>query len=236
MRGALLAVLVLGGCARGGSVSSNQDSGVPGADAGEHEPTPDARPDARPDAPPDAPPPPPDACVPVTTQLLVNPLLDGTPRGMGWTEQLIQAGYPLITDQDNSSGPLEHTAPYKAWLGGFTGNNVTDVLYQDVAIPPLTTELVLTGQRQVRTDESTTGTAYDTAQVLVTQTDGTPIVTVLSLSNLTPTAAWTPFNHLFTQNLSGQTVRVRFTSKNDSLYTTSFYFDTLAFTATHGCP
>jgi hypothetical protein len=31
-------------------------------------------------------------------------------------------------------------------------------------------------------------------------------------------------------------VRLRLTSKNDGSYTTSFFFDTLALTATHGCP
>jgi hypothetical protein len=45
-----------------------------------------------------------------------------------------------------------------------------------------------------------------------------------------------PFNHTFSQDLSGQTVRVRFTSKNDSSYSTSFFFDTFALTAIHGCP
>lgn len=231
MRAALLAMLVFGGCARAGGVSSNDGVDAPGPGA-------DGAPDtgsSTPDAPPDSPPPP-DAppCVPMTTQLLANPLLDATPRGMGWTEQLINSSYPLITSQD---GPAEHTAPYKAWLGGFTGNNVTDAMYQDVAIPPMTIELVLTGVHDVRTNESSgSTTAYDTASVSLTQTDGTPIATALAVSNLTPKTTWTPFNHTFAQDLSGQTVRVRFTSKNDSSYTTSFFFDTLALTAIHGCP
>lgn len=195
--------------------------------------TPEALP---PDAPPDAPPPdvPPDSCIPTITQLLINPLFDEMPQGKGWTEQKINASYPLITAQD---GPGEHTAPFKAWLGGFTGNNVTDVLYQDVVVPPLTKELVLAGQHGVRTDEPTSTTAYDTATVALTQTNGTPIATVKSLSNVAPLpTVWTAFNHTFTQNLSGQTVRLRITSTNDPAYTTSFYFDTLALTATHGCP
>ena len=234
MRGALMTLFALGACARGGSGAGEAADGPPLPPDARVADAPPPPPDAPPPPPP-APPPPPDACVPMTTQLLVNPLLDQAPQGTGWTEQRIQSGYPLITPQDNPSGPTEHSAPYKAWLGGFTGNNVTDVLHQDVAIPPLTKELVLTGFYQVRTDDSG-GTAYDTASVALTQTNGAVLAMVLSVSNATPKTAWTPFNHTFTQNLSGQTVRLRLTSKNDSYRTTSFYFDTLALTATHGCP
>ena len=156
--------------------------------------------------------------------------------GTGWTETLIQAGFPLITDQD---GIPEHSAPFKAWLGGFESggvNSVTDILIQDVAIPAMTTQLVLTGFHDVRTSETTTTTAFDTASLSVTETNGTPIVTILSLSNLTPKTTWTAINHTFAQNLSGQTVRLRMTSSNDINLTSSFYFDTMALTATHGCP
>ena len=234
MRAAWTAILALGACARAGSALDE------GMDA---PPRPDApgRPDAGTDGPPvtpDGPAPMPDAppCVPMTTQLLVNPLLDATPRGMGWSEQLIDSGYPLITAQDTPNGPPEHTAPYKVWLAGFNGNGITDSMFQDVAIPALTSELVFTGVRQVRTDESSSSTAYDTASVSLRQPGGTPIETVLAVSNLTPVAAWTPFAHTFTQNVSGQTVRVFFTSRSDTSRPTSFFFDTLALTATHGCP
>ena len=235
-------MLVFCGCARGGSASGDGgDGGITGprSDAAVTDARPAPRPDAAApplDAPPPPPPPPPDACVPVTTQLLVNPELDQTPQGTGWAEQVIKSGYPVITPQDSTVGPSEHTAPYKAWLGGFTGANVGDVLYQDVAIPPATTALVLTGFHDVRTDETTGSTAYDTASVTLTQTSGTPIATILSASNLTPRTGWTPFQHAFTQDLSGQTVRLRFASRNDGARPTSFYFDTLALTATHGCP
>ncbi len=227
MRAALLAVLALGACARGG-VSGNEGDAT-GADA--------AVADASPDAPlPDAPPPPPpDACIPVTTQLLMNPVLDLTPMGTGWAQQPINSNYPLITAQDSPNGPPEHSPPYKAWLGGFDGNGVTDVLHQDLAIPAATSQLVLTGFYQVRTDE-TGGTVYDSASVGLIQTNGTPIEMALSVSNAAPKSAWTAFAHTFTQNVSGQTVRLRLTSSSDTSRPTSFFFDTLAITATHGCP
>jgi hypothetical protein len=194
--------------------------------------------DAKPiDAPPiDAPMvTPPDAyqCQVMTRQLLVNPALDLNPSGMGWVQQNIDNMYPIITDQD---GIPEHSPPFKAWTGGFVaptaGGSVSDVLYQDVTIPMNTTMLRLTGYYEVRTGESGS-TVYDTAQVGLTQTDGTPIETALALSNAAPTTAWTAFDKTFTANLSGQTVRLRFTSSNDDSFATSFYFDTLALTATY---
>ena len=243
MRVVLLVVLVLGGCARGSVAGSDDGSGGGGApkldaggiaDARPGTPPDDAMPtaiDAMPDAPP---PPPPDPCIPMTTQLLANPSLDAAPQGTGWAQQIIKAGYPLITSMDNASGPTEHTAPYKAWLGGFTGQGVTDVLSQDVAIPPATSALVLTGFHAVRTDDAS-GAVYDTAVVALTQTTGAPIATVLSVSNQTSQGPWAPFSHTFAQGLSGQTVRLRISSTNDAAYPTSFYFDSLALTATHGC-
>src|SRR5205814_2280191 len=105
------------------------------------------------------------------------------------------------------------------------------------AIPPATTALVLTGFYAVRTDETSAGAgAHDSASVTLAQSNGAPIATVLSLSNLTAQTGWMPFDHAFAQDLSGQTVRLRFTSSNDGAYPTSFFFDTLALTATHGCP
>ena len=117
-----------------------------------------------------------------------------------------------------------------------SSGSVTDVLYQDVAIPAGTTSLVLTGQYWVVTGEDPADTnTYDTASIGFTQTNGTPIVTVNSFSNVTPTTAWTQINFTVPQNLSGQTIRLRMTSSNDFLNATSFYFDTLALNATH-CP
>ena len=177
---------------------------------------------------------PPDACVPVDTQLLANPVFDLSPLGTGWQETRIDPGAPLVTGDD---GVVEHSAPYKAWLGGFEAPtaSVTDVLWQDVVVPATTTQLVLTGYYEVRTGETTTTSAFDTASLALTQTNGTPIQVVRSVSNLTATTAWTAISHTFTQNLAGQTVRLRMTSTNDFLNATSFYFDTLALTATH-CP
>lgn len=196
----------------------------------------DAAPDAHPDAaiPVDAAPP--DACVPITTELLANPAFDLPTLGQGWTEVNIDNTYPIVTGDD---GIVEQTAPYKAWMGGFAGQDksttsVTDQLYQDVVVPAGTTSLVLTGYREVRTAETGT-TVYDTGNVDLLQTNGSPIEAVLAENNAAPTTAWTAFSHTFGGNLSGQTVRLRFTTTNDITNATSFYFDTLSLKATH-CP
>jgi hypothetical protein len=250
MRGIAVAVLLVG-CASGRTVapiaddadtSTLADAGVdidapitPPVDA----PMVDAKPpvDAKPiDAPP---PPPPDAyvCTVKTMQLLQNPVFDLAPPGTSWVLQNIDNAYPIVTDQD---GVPEQSAPYKAWLGGFTGQekgtaSVSDTLYQDIAIPPGTTQLVLTGYYEVRTAETTTTTAFDTAQLALVQTNGTPIAVVSTLSNLNKTTAWTAINYSFANAaaLSGQTVRLRMTSTNDIIDVTSFYFDTFALTATY---
>jgi hypothetical protein len=166
-------------------------------------------------------------------QLLANPVLDLNPSGMGWVQQNIDSYAPIITGDD---GIVEHTAPFKAWMGGLEAydygvNSVTDVLYQNVAVPANTTQLRFTGQYDVRTAETAT-VAYDTAQVALTRTDGTPLLVIKDLSNLTTTTQWTALDMTSTTGYAGQTIRVRITTTNDVIDPTSFYFDTLALTAT----
>jgi len=249
MKSLLVAVLAAAGCASGGN-SLGQSDAAPTVDAKLVDAAPqqpdafvpadafvppidtfvpqDAAPDAAADAAPDA-------CVPMASHLLANPVFDLTPVGTGWQQTPIDPAYPLITDQD---GATEHTAPYKAWLGGIVApsSTVTDVLYQDVTIPANTTSLVFTGYYAVGTQESATETvAYDTGSIAFTQTNGTPIVTLNSFSNLTPTTQWVAINYTFPQDMSGQTIRLRMTSSNDFLNVTNFYFDTFGLNATH-CP
>jgi hypothetical protein len=237
MRYGLLAVAA--GCASGSAQGVN-DASPAGTDAKSYLDAPDIEhadarrdaplPDASIDAPHDA------ACVPTTTELLSNPALDLTPLATGWTEQNIDDTYPIITAD---AGLAPQSTPYRAWMGGFQGTDlgvstVTDMLYQDVAVPVGTTQLELTGYYAVATAETGTN-VYDTASVDVIQPSGTPIEAVLSLSNATSAASWKQLAHMFTANVAGQTVRLRFTTTNDITNATSFYFDTLSLKATH-CP
>lgn len=242
MNRAVVAACLVAGCASGRTASDIDASvgGNGGPDAkiyldGQIEGTPDARPDAAAVVPPDAYVPDAYVCVPMAQQLLSNPVLDLNPAGTGWVLQNIDNAAPIVTDAD---GIAEHSAPYKAWLGGLEASDygvtsVTDVLYQDVTIPVGTTALRLTAQYAVGGVEET-DTVYDTAQVALVQTNGTPIEVVKSLSNTMPTAAWTAIDHTFTNAsaLAGMTVRLRMTSTNDVINWTNFYFDTFALTAT----
>ena len=212
--------------------------------------TPDAGQTARYDAQNQPPPPPPgsdaavdagvppgDGCAQQVTQLLKNATFDQAPLSTQWSQTRIDPYEPLVVD-DPTIGVPAHTPPARAWLGGIEAGlsiEVTDALVQNVTIPTTTTALTLTGMYDVRTSEAPTTIAYDTAALVITELDGTPIVTVLSASNLTPKTTWTMFGHAFTQNLAGKTVRVRITSTNDFSDPTSFFFDSLALTATHGC-
>ncbi len=254
VRPLLLGVMFGAGCASGGNPTIDPDAatvdGTIRQDASET--FVDARMvDARPDAPPppdaapviaDAAPLPPDACVPASFEKLVNPVFDLTPTGVGWTQQPIQniAGgpYPVIT----ADGLTAHSAPNKAWLGGFAGEDatpaaasVTDQLFQDVVIPATTNQIVITGSYVVGTTEAAGTTVYDTFRLDVVQTNGTPIETVLSLNNTMPVGTFTAFTRTLTANVAGQTIRLRATSTNDVTKHTNFFLDTLSLKARH-CP
>lgn len=166
-------------------------------------------------------------CTTMVLQRLTNPAFDLTPMGTGWVQTPHNAAYPIITDQD---GLAEHSAPYKAWLGGWD-EPATDTMYQDVAIPAGTTMLTLRGQYSVATSE--TGTSvYDTCNVELRDTSNGLLQSVMALSNVTTTATWTPFQLTFASPHAGQTVRLHFRSTSDITIPTAFYFDTLALEAT----
>ena len=231
-----LATLLVG-CAQGTSERGGQpqqDSGQPPEDAGV-----DINPPPTDGPPADLIPPidqmvTPDACVPAVTELLVNGAFDSVTIGMGWTQQMVEGNIV------RSDGVTPDTAPNEAWLGGYESNDlvvkVTDAIYQDVSVPAMTTALQLTGRYIVGTQDNAT-TAYDTGSLSARQTNGTTIVAIKSLDNTMATGpTWQPIDHSFSQNLSGQAVRIFMTSSNDYFYASNFFFDTLSLRATHGCP
>jgi hypothetical protein len=160
-------------------------------------------------------------------QLLVNPAFDGTPTGTGWVQTPHDAAYPLIT---NAGTFAAHTAPNKAWLGGWDEVAV-DVMYQQITVPAGTTQLTLTGQYAVGTQELGS-TAYDTGNVQLLSSSGALLQNVMSLSNLTTTTGWTPFNYTFPMPYAGQVVRLNFRAACDLSLATNFFFDSVALAAT----
>ncbi len=232
-------VASLAGCASGQTNAgmSDADPSVPGIDAkvyldGSIEGHPDARPDAPPDAPPDARPLDAYQCTTHVTQLLGNPTFD-LASAAPWVQVNISNTYPVIT----ADGFAAQSAPNKAWMGGFAGSDIgaasaTDQLYQDVTVPAGTTSLVVTMQYASGTTETGT-TVNDRADVSLVKTDGTPLESVISLTNVGTVGTWTAASKTFTGNYSGQTVRLRFTSTNSVSNHSNFFFDTIALTATY---
>jgi hypothetical protein len=235
MKHALLAMsLSLAACGAQMTCPDDLDPGPDAASPVDPDPDPDPQPD--PQVNPDAgagDPPPDETCTPQVSQLLVNPAFDGTPLGAGWTQRAIAAEFPLIS----SDGPTEHSPGSLVWLGGIDSvtGTVTDVLTQDITIPADTTHLTLIGVYQVHTAEVSSQTVFDTAKVLITETDGTAIASILELSNVAPATQWRAFGHAIAKPLSGRTVRLTLTSTNDDIDATSFFLDSLSLVATHGC-
>ena len=176
---------------------------------------------------PDAPP---DACVPVSTQMLANPSFDASPVASGWNEVQFNSTQEVTND-------VPQSVPYSLFLGGWTGyGTVTDQAYQDVAIPANATNVTLSGYVAVGTSEL--GGTWDTAQVgLIDPATSAGIEVALSVDNNTNTSGgFVTFSHSFSVGaIAGKTVRLRFTSTSDDTNNTNFFFDTLQLNVTH-CP
>lgn len=167
-------------------------------------------------------------CTVMTRNLLTNPSFDATPIGMGWVQAPIDPLYPIIT----ADGTLVQSAPNKAWMAGLARAAANDTLYQDVTVPAGATALVLTGYYEIRTQELGT-TPYDNAKVELVQTGGALIQQALAKSNANATTAWTALQFTFATPHAGETIRLRLSTASDSTYSTSFFFDSLALTATY---
>ena len=182
----------------------------------------------------------PDACASTVTELLTNPNLDLAPVGVNWTEIRYLPGAALVVTQNGfnaqSGTQFAYLGDYEADLPGLTAD---DYLYQDIVIPPGTTQLLVSGFVAVGTADSTT-IPYDIAALgfLFPNAPSTTPILVLSLDNTDAVQAnsWTPFSQAITQNLSGQTVRLQMESSSDFDLPTAFAFDSLSVRATHGCP
>lgn len=212
LRSSLAALVALAGCATAGRDNPDPTIDAPGStDA----PVIDA---PMIDAP----------CTITTTQLLVNPAFDTTPKG--WTELPFNAMFPIITTDD---GIPEDTPAQKAWMAGYAEVS-SDSMYQDVVIPLRTSMLVLTGKYAIAGADSTT-VVNDTATIQLTTPGGTQLAAIRSLDNTMVTAgAWATLDEQIPPaGLSGQTVRVMFRSQSNATLNTNFFFDSLALTASH---
>jgi hypothetical protein len=206
-----------GGGFDGGGVDTGVDAGSTPIDTGVDAPT------AMPDTP---------ICTPSTTQILLNPNLDASPLGTGWTQVPYDPGFPPITN-DPPPGLPWHTGSAGIWLSGF--DSATDSAAQALVIPAGTNRLVLRFYYAVGTEETGT-TVYDTASVALVSSSGSVLEPVITFSNATPAAGWALFTYMFTNPRPGESVRLRFSSSSDISNPSSFVFDTISLEASVACP
>ena len=111
-------------------------------------------------------------------------------------------------------------------------NSTTDTLYQQVTIPSAATAATLNFYYYIKTTETTTSTQYDKLVITVENTSGTTLATLLTLSNLNKTTAWTQKTGLNLLSYKGQTIRIRFKATSDSSLGTQFCLDDVALNVT----
>lgn len=217
---AALTLVWVVGCAQGGHDVVHLDDATQRGGGDDDDGTVDA-PERRVDAP--------DGCDPTTQDLLRNGNFDAAPTGTMWTQNPVKQQFPIITKTTGSATP--QSGDTLAWLGGVVQADANDSLYQEVTVPAGTTSLVLTGYYWVLTAE-TGAFAFDLSTVELVKPDGTQIETVMNLDNTSAGTTWTAINFTANEDLSGQAIRLKFSSSSDDSNVTDFYFDSLALTAT----
>jgi hypothetical protein len=86
----------------------------------------------------------------------------------------------------------------------------------------------------VSTDESGPY-AYDFMSAYISGPGGVNPVTIVELSDLTPTPSWTQFSGAISTANAGRNMEIGFYAENDDLYHTLFLIDSAALTVT-ACP
>ncbi len=175
-------------------------------------------------------------CTRQTKDLLVNGNFDAAPDGAGWMDTPLVTTLPTVTMGGvNNQGVSPHSPAGCAWMGGNwgTAERNTDILYQDVRIPSMTTSIVITGQYWTKSSEPSTATAEDTVAFTLETPGGTKLATVYSGGSNIRHEAWQPLNFsvVGAPAYSGETIRVKLSSTNDGDNSSHFWFDSLALTA-----
>jgi len=126
---------------------------------------------------------------------------------------------------DNTQEP-PHSGSWDAWLDGW-GTTTTDTLSQTVTLPSSCTNYNLSFWLHIDTAETTTTTKYDTLKVQVLNSSGTVLATLHTYSNLDHNVGYAKRTFSLAP-YAGQTIKLKFTGKEDYEYQTSFVIDDTA--------
>lgn len=123
----------------------------------------------------------------------------------------------------NGTSRTPRTGSWYAWLSG-NGTASTETLQQTVSIPSGLAGAQLSFWIKIDTAETTTTSAYDKLTVQLTNTSGTVLATLGTLSNLNKSSGYVQKTYNLTSYV-GQTVIVKFSGTEDSSLQTSFVID-----------
>jgi serine protease len=129
---------------------------------------------------------------------------------------------------DNSGSEPPHSGAWKAWLDGY-GQQHTDTLYQQVAIPSGGSSATLTFWLHIDTSETTGTIAYDTLKVQIRNSSNTVLATLATYSNLNHGSGYSQ-KSFSVSAYRGQTIRVYLLGVEDSSLQTSFVADDFSLT------
>ncbi|NMB98704.1 MAG: hypothetical protein GYA35_00300, partial [Thermoanaerobaculaceae bacterium] len=165
-----------------------------------------------------------------TTNILQSP---GFETSTGWTFTYSGTSHTWRTTVASPVAP--HGGSYQAQLCAYSTtyyNSQTDYLKQTVTIPSTATAAKLNFWYYIKTQETTTSTAYDKLTVYITNTSGTTLATLTTLSNLNKTTAWTQKTNLDLSAYKGQTIILVFKGTSDSSLGTAFCIDDIELNVT----
>ena len=116
-----------------------------------------------------------------------------------------------------------------AWLSGY--NNANDLLYQQVTIPSDATSAIFSFWYRITTEDLPAGD-FDKMVVTIDNASGTPLGSIVTLSNRNATSGWVQSASYDLSAFRGQTIRVTFRATSDASLITSFLVDDVSLAIT----
>lgn len=158
-------------------------------------------------------------------------------QGVSWLEYS-HPSHDILMNPIYIVGPWAvkspHTGTDYAWLGGYA--DLIQYLYQDVYIPPATTNLSMSFFAWIET--AYPGLLDDYFSLTIrSPTNNEVLETLIELDWVDYSIApWTEFNVNITGDYAGDTIRIFFGARTDPNFSTNFFIDSTALNATVPIP